>query len=37
MMTLFRKDFGHERDPAGKTLDRTVLIVSLIAVAASFG
>jgi len=35
-MTLFAKVFGHERDAAGKTLDRTVLIVILIVVAASF-
>jgi len=32
----FRKVFGQERDAAGKTLDRTVLIVILIVVAASF-
>ncbi len=29
-MTLFKKLFGHERDAAGKSLDRLVLFVVIV-------
>jgi hypothetical protein len=31
-MALFKKIFGHERDATGKTLDRTVIILSVVGV-----
>jgi hypothetical protein len=31
-MSLFKKIFGHERDPAGKSLDRLVLTLIIIGV-----
>jgi hypothetical protein len=32
-MTIFKRIFGHERDAAGKTLDRLVLGCILVSVA----
>jgi hypothetical protein len=35
-VSLFKRVFGHERDAAGKSLDRLVLTLILIAVAVAF-
>ena len=34
-MSLFKRIFGHERNAAGKSLDRLVLTVILVAVAVA--
>ena len=35
-MSLFKRAFGHERSASGKSLDRLVLSLILIAVAVGF-
>jgi len=35
-VSLFKKIFGHDRDEAGKSLDRLVLTLILVGIAVGF-